>query len=222
MSIRARIEVDGYSTCWHWLLKKFNWCFGQRRIYLISVFFPLRMSCGNWFTQRVTFFWAFLWSWVSRLRFAKWTGSIRGHRGVRRRVLLKGDGRKTTRRHGLHVYPFSLSAPRACRRGDGDTCRPCMEARRVGLQSPNQNKQADGERAERARRPRWVTQGPSFHDGPVISNQKPGIPNGQTANDYQKSLIFLDFPDKHEDSISSFPGTKPCQGNWLIHICWHA
>lgn len=41
-------------------------------------------------------FWPFLWSWVSPLRFAKWTGSIRGQQGARGRVLLKGDGRKTT------------------------------------------------------------------------------------------------------------------------------
>lgn len=80
-------------------------------------------------------FWPFLWSWVSPLRFAKWTGSIRGHRGARRRVLLKGDGRKTTWRLPPCLPPFSFSTTGLLQR-DGDTYRPCMEAPRVGLQSP--------------------------------------------------------------------------------------
>lgn len=153
-------------------------------------------------------FWPFLWSWVSPLRFAKWTGSIRGHRGARRRVLLKGDGRKTTWRSPPCLPPFSFSTTGLLQR-DGDTYRPCMEAPRVGLQSPNQNKQADGERAECARRPRWLTRAPSSHGGRVISNQKPGIRDSKLQTINRKVQFSMISGINMKVSLVPFLGGNP-------------
>lgn len=51
-------------------------------------------------------FWPCLWSWVSQLCLAKWTGCIKGQRGAGCRVLLKGKGGGNKSRDSLPASFF--------------------------------------------------------------------------------------------------------------------